>query len=381
MKRKTFVVAPDSFKESMTAQEACEAMEQGILRVLPDARVLKCPMADGGEGTLAVLVAAQNGSYRTLTVHGPLEDQLVSAKYGLIAEQQTAIIEMAEACGLGLVPHDQRHPLLTSSYGVGELIGDAIAQGAKTIVLTLGGSATNDAGAGMLQALGGQLLTSEKHPISWGNQGLGALATIDLTECQKLSGIQFILVSDVNNPLLGARGATAVFAKQKGATLTEEVTLEANIKQFVKLLEKATKEVHKIPGTGAAGGLAIPLLALTSARFVSGIEYVAQKTKLADAIRQADWVLTGEGGIDFQTKFGKTPYGVAQVAKHYDKPTIAFAGTIGEDTQTLYAEGFTAIFGILTKATTLAEALDAGADNLANAVENVVRVIQILHDA
>ncbi len=379
MGKRVYVLAPDSFKESMTAQEACQAMAVGIRRVQPDATILQVPMADGGEGTMAVLVEAQQGRYQSMMVHGPLENQMVQASYGIINNGETAIIEMAQASGLGLVPKEKRQPLDTSSYGTGELFMDALAKGVKTIVLTLGGSATNDAGAGMLQALGGKLMRRDGQPISWGNAGLSELAHLDLIEVKRLlANRTILLVSDVNNPLLGKTGATAVFAKQKGAVAADYTRLEENMKRFVALLEKKEKkEFHTIPGSGAAGGLALPLLALGNATFVSGVQYVAEKVKLSAAIQKADWVFTGEGGIDFQTKFGKTPYGVAQVARQYHKPTIAFAGKIGLDIDSLYAEGFDAIFGILGQTGSLDQALSFGPENLARTVENVVHLLQI----
>lgn len=379
MMKPTFVLAPDSFKESMTAKQACEAMERGIRRVLPDAAVVQVPMADGGEGTVDALVASNNGRKIEVTVSGPLKEEKIQTYYGWLADQQTAIIEMAKANGLELLTPEQRNPLLTSTYGTGEMIKAALDQGAKKIIIGIGGSVTNDGGAGMAQALGAGLFDPKGEQLPAGGGALAQLAAIDLTGLDpRLKTTEILIASDVTNPLTGPTGASVVFGPQKGASPAMVQVLDDNLAHYANIIQRDLGiEIAEQSGAGAAGGLGAGLLVFTGAKLQPGIELVIQLTQLEEKMKLADYVFTGEGGMDFQTKFGKVPYGVAQVAKGYRKPVFACAGYIGEQVEDLYEEGITAIFGILSKATSLEEALKAGEDNLARTVENIVRVLNL----
>lgn len=376
---KKFVVAPDSFKESMSAKEACEAMKTGIKKVFPEAEVLEVPMADGGEGTVDALVDATGGKKITVEVAGPFPDKKVKAYYGLLGDSKTAVIEMAKANGIELIKPSERNPLLTSTYGTGELIKAALDSGVEKIIIGIGGSVTNDGGAGMAQALGIKLLDENDKELPFGGGSLAHLARIDVSKRHPLLGkVEILVASDVTNPLTGVHGASQVFGPQKGATEEMVKQLDSNLAHYGEIIQRDLNlAVTDLPGAGAAGGLGAGLLAFTFAKLRPGIELVIEVTELEEKIAQADFVFTGEGGMDFQTKFGKAPYGVAKVAKKYQKPVFACAGYIGKDVDVLYDEGMTAIFGILPKATTLEEALENGKTNLANTVENISRVIAL----
>ncbi|MFW1858513.1 glycerate kinase [Acinetobacter defluvii] len=375
---KIFVLAPDSFKESMTAEQACLAMQRGIEKVMPNAKNIHVPMADGGEGTVDALVSARNGRKVAIEVSGPFIQQKVKSYFGLIQNDQTAVIEMALANGIHLLEKSQRNPLLTSTYGTGEMIKAALDLGVSKIIIGLGGSVTNDAGAGMAQALGAKFLDKCGQVVALGGGQLHQIKNIDLSELDtRLKQTEIIIASDVNNPLCGENGASYVFAPQKGATAEMVKILDQNLKYFADLVE-ATLNIEKqsISGAGAAGGLGFGLMAFAGASIRSGVEIVIEETQLAEKIAQADYVFTGEGGIDFQTKFGKTPFGVAQVAKRLNKPVIAFAGYVGESIEELYDEGFTAIFGIVDRACDLQTALKNGEKNLERTCENVVKLLK-----
>lgn len=375
--KKTFVLAPDSFKESMSAKRACEAMERGIRKVLPDAEILHVPMADGGEGTVDALVDGSKGTRVEVVVSGPLPTEKVTTYYGLLADQKTAVMEMAKANGIELLAERKRNPLLTSTYGTGEMIKSALDHGVEKIIIGIGGSVTNDGGAGMAQALGVRLLDEAGCDLSVGGGALAKLATVDITNVDPcLKNTEIIIASDVTNPLTGPTGASVVFGPQKGATPAMVNELDSNLVHYAEVIKKdLTIDVKNQPGAGAAGGLGAGLLVFTGASLRSGVELVTELTHLEDKISQADYVFTGEGGMDFQTKFGKAPYGVAKAAKKYHKPVFACAGYIGEQVEVLYDEGITAIFGILGKSGSLDDALQAGEANLERTVENIVRVL------
>lgn len=375
--KKTFVLAPDSFKESMSAKRACEAMERGIRKVLPDAEILHVPMADGGEGTVDALVDGSKGTRVEVVVSGPLPTEKVTTYYGLLADQKTAVMEMAKANGIELLAESKRNPLLTSTYGTGEMIKSALEHGVEKIIIGIGGSVTNDGGAGMAQALGVRLLDEAGRDLSVGGGALAKLATVDITNVDpRLKNTEIIIASDVTNPLTGPTGASVVFGPQKGATPAMVNELDSNLVHYAEVIKKdLTIDVKNQPGAGAAGGLGAGLLVFTGASLRSGVELVTELTHLEDKISQADYVFTGEGGMDFQTKFGKVPYGVAKAAKKYHKPVFACAGYIGEQVEVLYDEGITAIFGILGKSSSLDNALQAGETNLERTVENIVRVL------
>ena len=381
---KTFVLAPDSFKESMTAEQACAAMQRGVEKALPNAQFIHVPMADGGEGTVDALVSARHGRKVEIEVSHPLIEQKVKTYFGLIENDQTAVIEMALANGIHLIEPSQRNPLLTSTLGTGEMIKVALGFGVSQIIIGLGGSVTNYAGAGMAQALGAKFFDENDQVVQVGGGQLSHIKSIDFSKLDsRLKDTEIIIASDVNNPLCGENGASHVFAPQKGATPEMVATLDQNLKYFADLVaQKVGTDFQNIAGAGAAGGLGFGLMAFAGAKIRSGVEIVIEETGLAEKIAQADYVFTGEGGIDFQTKFGKTPFGVAQVAMRFNKPVIAFAGYVGEGIEELYDEGFTAILGIVDGACDLPAALKNGEKNLERTCENIARTLGVtLHDA
>lgn len=373
----TFLLAPDSFKESMTAEQACLAMQRGIQKVIPDAICIHVPMADGGEGTVDALISARQGRKVEIEVCNSLLHKKVKTYFGLIENDQTAVIEMALANGIHLLEKSQRNPMLTSTLGTGEMIKAALDFGVCKIIIGLGGSVTNDAGAGMAQALGARFLDEHGQIVAVGGGQLNQIQSIDLSQLDtRLKDTEILIASDVNNPLCGENGASHVFALQKGASLKMVEILDHNLSHFADLVEQQVGgDFRNIAGAGAAGGLGFGLMAFAGATIRSGVEIVIEETQLTEKIAQADYVFTGEGGIDFQTKFGKTPYGVAQVAKHLNKPVIAFAGYVGQGIEELYDEGFTAIFGIVDGACDLLTALKNGEKNLERCCESVVRLI------
>ena len=352
-------------------------MEVGIRKVEEDAEIIKVPMADGGEGTVDSLVDATNGKKITLEVTGPLGNK-VKAYYGLLGDGKSAVIEMAKASGLEIVPKNRRNPLITTTYGTGELIKDALDHKVKEIIIGLGGSSTNDGGSGMAQALGAHLLDKNNQEIPWGGGNLGKLAKIDINNLDpRLKNVKIILASDVTNPLIGPEGASNIFGPQKGATLEMVEQLESNLKKYAQVIKKdLCKDVAQKTGAGAAGGLGAGLMAFTTCEMHQGIEIAIQVTQLEEKLKNADYVFTGEGGTDFQTKFGKTPYGVAKLGKEYHKPVISLAGYLGKGIDSLYEEGFTAIFGILPSACSLEKALKDGPINVSRTTENVVRLLK-----
>lgn len=371
------VVAPDSFKESLTASEAADAVEEGFRQVFPEAEIVKLPMSDGGEGLVHSLVSALDGEIVKKKVTGPLGGK-VESFYGLIHEGKTAVIEMAAAAGLHLVPAEKRNPLKTTTYGVGELILAAIKKGAERIILGLGGSATNDGGAGLAQALGARLLDKDGNDIEFGGGGLSALSAIHTEGMHpRLSRVKIVAACDVTNPLLGAEGASAVFGPQKGATPEMIEILERNLAHFAKIIERDLgKRVHDIPGAGAAGGLGAGLLAFLPCSLRKGIEIVMEASGLEKEVRDADLLITGEGKIDSQTAFGKTPAGVAGAAKKYGVPVIAVAGSLGSGYERVYQHGIDAVFSIAPGICTLEEALRNGYTNLVHLSVNIAAVIK-----
>lgn len=375
-----FVLAPDSFKESMTALEVADSMERGLRRVFPDCEIVKVPMADGGEGTVRSLVDATEGKIITVEVMGPLHDP-VNAEFGLLGDGETAVIEMASASGIMHTTKENRNPLFTTTYGTGELIKHALDLGVRKIIIGLGGSATNDGGQGMACALGVKFTDLNGNAVALGGGNLHKIANIDISELDpRVAKTDFIVACDVTNPLIGANGASAVFGPQKGATPEMIQTLDRNLEIYAeKITSHLGVSIASVPGSGAAGGLGAGLLAFASARLQSGIEIVINFTGLAEKIVGADVIFTGEGGIDLQTQFGKTPYGVAQTALKVspNTPVIALAGAIGEGIESLYDENFTAIFGILRRACSLDQALKEGDSNIAFTTENIARLFAL----
>lgn len=371
-----YVVAPDSFKESMTAKEVCDAMEKGIKKADSAAEVIKVPMADGGEGTVDSLVDATNGQRVIVEVTGPLGNK-ISAYYGILGNGTTAVIEMAKASGLEIVEKKKRNLMITTTFGTGELIRDALDHNVKEIIIGLGGSSTNDGGSGMAQALGAKLLDQNNNQISFGGGNLDKLDKIDISDLDsRLQDVKIILASDVTNPLIGKDGASRVFGPQKGATPEMVEKLENNLQHYAKIIKRdLNKDVASVSGAGAAGGLGAGLMAFTTCKMRQGVDIAIEVTKLEEKVKSADYVFTGEGGTDFQTKFGKTPYGVAKLGKKYHKPVISLAGYLGEGIDSLYSEGFTAIFGIIPGACDLSTALKNGPSNVARTTENIVRLL------
>lgn len=371
-----YVVAPDSFKESMTAKEVCDAMEKGIKKADSAAEVIKVPMADGGEGTVDSLVDATNGQRVIVEVTGPLGNK-ISAYYGILGNGTTAVIEMAKASGLEIVEKKKRNPMITTTFGTGELIRHALDHNVKEIIIGLGGSSTNDGGSGMAQALGAKLLDQNNNQISFGGGNLDKLDKIDISDLDsRLQDVKIILASDVTNPLIGKDGASRVFGPQKGATPEMVEKLENNLQHYAKIIKSdLNKDVASVSGAGAAGGLGAGLMAFTTCKMRQGVDIAIEVTKLEEKVKSADYVFTGEGGTDFQTKFGKTPYGVAKLGKKYHKPVISLAGYLGEGIDSLYSEGFTAIFGIIPGACDLSTALKNGPSNVARTTENIVRLL------
>ncbi|RKO64028.1 glycerate kinase family protein [Caldibacillus debilis] len=376
---KTFVLAPDSFKGSMTAKEVCEAMETGIKKVYPDANCIHVPMADGGEGTVQSLVDATNGTIYEIEVTGPLGNK-VTAKYGIMGDKETAVIEMAEASGIQYVTDETKNPMATTTYGTGELIKACLDKGIKKIIIGIGGSATNDGGTGMAEALGVKFLDHQGNKLPRGGGYLDQLYQIDTSNLDpRLQEVSIFVACDVTNPLCGENGASYVFGPQKGATEEMVQILDRNLSHYANVVKKQLgKDVKNIPGAGAAGGLGAGLLIFTQATLQKGIDLVIEYSQLRSKIKNADFVLTGEGGIDFQTQYGKTPYGVAKVAKEYNKKVIAIAGHIGEGIEVLYDKGIDAVFGIIPEAGSLEKILQNGAKNVERTCENIARFIKIM---
>ncbi|WP_411348523.1 glycerate kinase [Paenibacillus sp. WLX2291] len=378
MSEQTFVLAPDSFKESMTAKQVCVAMERGLRNVFPQGNYIHVPMADGGEGTVQSLVDASGGTMMQLEVSGPLGEPVL-ASYGILGDGQTAAIEMASASGLHLVPRQQRNPLITSTYGTGQLILACLEQGIRKIIIGIGGSATNDGGAGMAEALGVRLLDEQGALLPRGGAALAQLSRIDCSGLdQRLQQTELIVACDVSNPLCGEQGASYVFGPQKGATPEMVRQLDDSLHHYADVIaHDLNKDVRELPGAGAAGGLGAGLMTFTQATLQRGIDIVIQYTGLREQLERADLVFTGEGGIDFQTKFGKTPHGVAQAAKAAGKPVIAIAGYVGEGIDTLYEEGIDAIFGIVPGAGELEQLLEQGPANVERTMENIGRTLKL----
>lgn len=372
------VIAPDSFKESLTALEVAEAIEAGLKKVLPDAEYVKVPMADGGEGTVQSLVDATEGRLISAEVCAPLGNK-VKAEFGLSGDGRTAIIEMAAASGLHLVPPEARNPLRTTSYGTGELICAALDEGVEKIIVGIGGSATNDGGAGMLQALGALLLDAHHQPIGAGGGCLQDLAAIDLSGLDKrLADVEIVVACDVDNPLCGEKGASAVFGPQKGATAEMVQALDSGLQHFAALAARDLGlDIQSPAGAGAAGGMGGGVLLLPDARLQAGVQIVMEAVKLAEKVQDADLVITGEGRMDAQSVHGKTPIGVAHTAKAFGKPVIAIVGCLREDYEVVYAQGIDAVFPIIRQLGSLEEILQHGRDNLVSAAQNVARIYQM----
>lgn len=376
------VVAIDSLKGSLSSMEAGNAIAEGIYRADAEAKVEVRPLADGGEGTVDALVQGMNGSLRKVRVTGPLGDK-VDAAYGIIEEAKMAVIEMSAAAGITLVPDEKKNPLFTTTYAVGEMIWDAIEKGCRKFVVGIGGSATNDGGIGMLQALGYDFLNSKGNAVPYGAKGLEDLAEIRKEHVlPELAQCEFKVACDVTNPLCGPLGASAVYGPQKGATPEMVREMDQWLADYAKLAANCSERADaEHPGTGAAGGLGFAFLTFTNAVLESGIKIVLEETKLEQYIQDADIVITGEGRLDGQTAMGKAPVGVAKLAGKYKIPVLAFAGSVTKDARKCNEEGIHAFFPILRGITTLEDAMDAenARRNLMETVEQVFRLIVAIH--
>ncbi|WP_417344600.1 glycerate kinase [Ferrimonas sp.] len=372
------VIAPDSFKESLTAMEAASAIEAGWHQVDADAEMVKLPMADGGEGTVQALLDATKGDRVSLDVTAPLGNR-VQADFGLLGDGTTAVVEMAQASGLHLVPREARNPLLTSTFGTGELILAALDQGVAKIIIGIGGSATNDGGAGMMQALGARLLDENGVALPAGGGALDKLASLDLSGLDpRLSQVSLEVACDVDNPLCGPKGASAVFGPQKGASEAMVAHLDANLGHYARVIaQQHGVDVADIPGAGAAGGLGAALAGLLKAHLKPGIEIVMEAVGLEQALQGADLVITGEGCIDGQSVHGKTPVGVARLAKRAGVPVVALAGSLGPGCELVHREGIGALFSVVPGVTTLEHALATGAENLTLTARNLATIWQM----
>lgn len=368
------VIAPDSFKESLSAKQAAEAIRRGFAAVFPQAAYVCVPMADGGEGTAAAVVASAGGEWVPVAVDGPL-GAAVTARYGLLPDG-TAVMEMAEASGLHLVPPAERNPLLTSTYGTGQMMADALRRGVRRIMLGIGGSATNDGGAGMLQALGFRLLDQSGAELPRGGAALAGLAAIDCSVAlPELADCRIVAACDVDNPLCGDLGASAVFGPQKGADAAQVRRLDAALAHYADVLAASgLPDCRAEAGSGAAGGLGFGLRTVLAAELRRGVDWMVAATGLAEQLAGADLVITGEGRMDGQTAFGKVPLGVLAAAQAQGVPVIALAGSVGPDVGELAAHGFCAVFPSVARAADLAEVLAEAEAQLERTAREVAAV-------
>ncbi|MBS1230396.1 MAG: glycerate kinase [Proteobacteria bacterium] len=371
------VVAPDSYKGSVSALGVAQAMERGILQIFPKAQVRKIPIADGGEGTVDALVAATSGKIRQAEVTGPLGEK-ISASWGILGDGQTAVIEMAAASGLPLVPAEKRNPRTTTSYGTGELIRAALDAGLRKIIIGIGGSATNDGGAGMARALGVRFTGDDGSELPEGGAALARLQQIDLSGLDARVGeAQITVACDVDNPLCGARGASAVFGPQKGATPQMVAELDAALAHFSACAHQATgRAVALLPGAGAAGGLGAGLMFFTAAKLRPGVEIVLEAVGFADLVKQASFVITGEGRTDFQTAFGKAPVGVAKLAKQFGVAVFCLSGGLGDGADDVLAQGIDAVMSICDRPMALEECMKSSEILIESGSTRLCRIIK-----
>jgi glycerate kinase len=370
------LLAPDSFKESLSAIAVADALEQGIRRVMPDAHCIKVPMADGGEGTVSALLAATEGKRFRKTVMGPLGDPVI-ASYGMFGDGKTAVIEMAAACGLHLVPQHLRNPLRTTSYGTGELIKAALDRGAQKIIIGVGGSSTNDCGAGMAQALGVKIMGRDGSFLRPGLAGgdLRKVSDIDRIEpTARLAGVEISIACDVENYLVGRNGASHIYGPQKGASSEQVRTLDRNLRHFAQIIERDLGiNVLRLKGAGAGGGMAAGLAAFTNGRLRSGIELVIETADLEQRLDGIDVVITGEGRIDAQTAFGKVAAGVAALAGRKGIPVVALGGSLAPDAHRVFASGIDALESTIVRDMSLSEAMGSARRNIREAGERIAK--------
>lgn len=374
------VTAIDSFKGSLTSMQAGQAASEGIKRVYPDACVVVRPIADGGEGSVDALVEGMNGKRQAVMVKGPLGES-VRAEYGIIEESKTAIIEMSAASGITLISEKQRNPLHTTTYGVGEMIMDAIEKGCRNFIIGIGGSATNDGGIGMLQALGFGILDNNGNQVPLGAKGIKEISVIDDKDALPvLKECSFNIACDVTNPLCGENGCSNVYGPQKGADAAMINDMDSWLLNYAEIVKKVFPSSDKdVPGAGAAGGLGFAFMSFLGGKLMNGIDLVLKETRLEEYIKEADIIITGEGRLDFQTAMGKAPSGVAAIAKKYGKTVLAFAGGVTKEAKACNNCGIDAFFPVLRSVCTLEEAMNTqnAYNNMADTVEQVFRVIKI----
>jgi len=371
------IVAPDSYKGSVSALAVAQAMERGIHRIFPTAEVCKVPIADGGEGTVEALVTATGGQFRRTQVTDPLGNP-ITAQWGILGDGKTAVIEMAAASGLPLLTPEQRNPRLTTTFGTGELLRAVLDAGLRKIILGIGGSATNDGGVGMAQALGIHFTRADGAELPYGGAALAGLKQIDLSRLDpRLRETEITVACDVDNPLCGPRGASAVFGPQKGATPEIVAELDAALAHFAALATQATRrQAAEQPGAGAAGGLGAAMLFFTPAQLRPGVDIVLDAVHFAEVVKDAVFVITGEGRTDFQTAFGKAPVGVAKVAKQFQVPVFCLSGALGDGTDTLLDHGIDALLSICDQPMTLEQAMRAGETLIEAATTRLCRIVQ-----
>lgn len=372
------VIAPDSFKGSASAMEVAKAIEKGIKNYAPDVETVLVPVADGGEGTMDSLVSATGGKTVKVEVKNPLGETII-AEYGILGDGKTCVIEMASASGLYLIPEEKRNPLKATTYGTGQLIKKALDDGCRNFILAIGGSATNDGGIGMLQALGMKLLDESGKEVGFGGEELDRIVKIDDSEFDdRISKSSFLIASDVQNPLIGPDGASYVFGPQKGATPEMVELLDKKMESWANVVEKVTGiSLHNRPGAGAAGGIGGAFQAFFPAEMRRGIDIVIEYTGLSKKLHGADVVFTGEGQIDFQTASGKTPMGVAQEAQKHGIPTIVITGSIGKGIDTLYQFGIKSIHSIVNGPMTLGEAMQRAPQLIEQKAEQLMRTMML----
>lgn len=380
-----FVIAPDSFKGSLTSKQVANLIKQGVQRVFPNASYVLIPMADGGEGTVESLVDATDGHLVYTRVLNPFH-QTIDAYYGILGNGKTAIIEMSQASGFQYIRNHPKNPMITTTFGTGELIEDALDHGVEEIIIGLGGSATVDGGAGMAQALGAHLLDQNNHEIPFGGGNLNLLSKVDISAIDsRLSATKIMVACDVLNPLTGSTGAAKMFGPQKGANADQVNQLENNLIHYSDVIEHDLKvKIANVPGSGAAGGLGAGLLAFTNATFYRGVDLVLKYSQFSEKVQNADFVFTGEGKIDSQTQLGKTPFGVAQEAKEVvpGVPVIALAGNLGEGIeQLLHERVIDAVYATPCGVKSLKQAIEDSPDDIMLTSENVARLIKMIRNS
>ena len=374
------VIAIDSFKGSLSSYELGVEIENGIKKVYPESLIVKVPIADGGEGTVESLVEGTNGKFINIVVNNPLMEK-IETKYGIMGDGKTAVIEMAEASGLTLISKERRNPMKTTTYGTGELIKDAVLKGCREFIIGIGGSATNDAGIGMLQALGFKFLDENREELGFGGQILSKVKFIECKDrLKELDECNFLVACDVENPFYGEKGAAEIYSRQKGATEEIVKILDKGLFDFSETIKKEIGiDISNLKGSGAAGGLGGGLVAFLNAKLSPGIDMILEKVGIEDELKDADFVITGEGRLDHQTAMGKAPVGVSKVAKKFDIPVIALAGGITDEAKETHLKGIDSYFSIINYPITLKEAMkkETAKKFVSGNTEEIFRLIKI----